>query len=128
MYTNSISSQPCTNHQFARIQSHLERNVHIPLLRTAETTYMIGISAIAILGSSLVVATVVNFAAALWFGLPLVVLGLTVITLDDRLEQLERLSRRKSVVEIKPPAVPVVSPSVVPNGTTRVNASATHSG
>jgi hypothetical protein len=61
---------------------------------TADNSTMVVVSAITIIGSTLAVATVTNFAAALWFAMPLSSLCLLCIGIESRIDDLEYFSKR----------------------------------
>lgn len=111
MALEGISSNRSINqYDVASLNSH---HIDPAMKLTADNTGLSTLSVIAILGSTLAVATVTNFAAALWFALPLGSLWMYCNVIDDRIDELEDLSKKK-IVQISSPnqGVPPVSQQI----------------
>jgi len=109
MYINNATSSISTDRAYSLIQAHRQKEVDPALQKTADNTTMIAISAITIFASSLVVATVANFAVSLWFALPLTSLLLLAMSIDNRIEDVEAWVEREFVpLKTKASPMPIV--------------------
>jgi hypothetical protein len=114
MCINNATSIISTDRAYSLIEAHRQKEVDPALQRTADNSTMIAISAITIFASSLVVATVANFAVALWFALPLTSLLVLAMSVDSRIDDVEAWAERE-FVPLKPkstytPVLPAYTP------------------
>jgi len=101
MHINNAAPSISAERNYALIEAHRQKHVDPALQRTADNSTMIAISAITIFASTLVVATVTNFAASLWFAIPLTSLLILAMAIDSRIDDVETWAERE-FVPIKP--------------------------